>query len=393
MINIWIPQHLIEKHRNGDTFTPEEQEEFDNWKNEDERHGAYLDDITRPGRLEELKAVALATDIASMSRKIEEALDRRERVVKMWTRRVAIAAAVLTAIVLGYFSYKSRVRSASPEQETAWRPSTEKRSIVLPGGKEIYLDTASGGWLANKDRWSVTKTNQVSLAFAWMSGTRRDTDKGDFVVSNPRGSYRMAMPDGSRIWLNDSSAIRFPAGYGLKERRVQVSGCAYFEVADDAAHPFRLNYDTTEISVLGTRFEVRAYPDEGRIYIKVRDGVVGVDIAGKRLTLRRGQCVRFDAGKPGGERFYFYKIIEDNVGGWCRDLLDFTNQDPKGIAAILTKHYGMEAPRFVNGAEFMGPLGKGSLNGRNPLDSVLKQLSVQELEFKVVGKSIHVIKN
>jgi transmembrane sensor len=110
------------------------------------------------------------------------------------------------------------------------------------------------------------------------------------TLAAPHGSrYQVELPDGSRVWLNAASALRFPTAFAGAQRRVWLTGQAYFEVAHNKRQPFRVEAGGTSVQVLGTHFDVMAYPDEPGVRTTLLEGSVNVSRAGQQARLRAGQ--------------------------------------------------------------------------------------------------------
>jgi ferric-dicitrate binding protein FerR (iron transport regulator) len=405
MITVNIPKDIIDKYRRGETLTPEEREILDSWLKEDEVHRNYLEKVTRPGYMEDLKRVALQTDIEAMSREIEARLDKKEGrldrrpvvPVKRMFARMAAAVLILGAGV--YLLVRFIGNLTTPQNVIAWDAPTSLIRIILPDGKAVYPDSAARGLVASTQGLNIIRTDSGQLAFAWVPGRQQGGYKGYISVTIPKkeghqeaspanGKYQVALPDGSKVWLNVASSMRIPVAFVEGERNVDMRGEAYFDVAPDKDHPFTVDAGIGRDSVLGTKFNVRAYPDEHRFSTSVSEGLVKVNLPGITRTLSRGEGVRYDTNIP--ERIISWHR-SDSVGAWRHGILNFSNLDPRGVAEILTKEYDLDPPRYFNGADTLGPAAYGSVGGEVPLEKVIKLLKgMGDVDFRLVGRSIHV---
>ena len=195
--------------------------------------------------------------------------------------RVAAAAAILIAAFTGiYFLFNQK-----PKQDIAQSGSTNQKEIIVPGGDKaililadgsaIVLDTLHTGSLPQQGNTRIVKLNTGSLAYNAGAGSQLETLYN--TLSTPSGGqFQLVLPDGSKVWLNSSSSIRFPTAFNGDERKVELTGEAYFEVAKNAAKPFKVSVKEMEVEVLGTHFNIMAYDDERSINTTLLEGSVKV---------------------------------------------------------------------------------------------------------------------
>ncbi|HVW58977.1 MAG TPA: hypothetical protein VHC48_03040, partial [Puia sp.] len=192
MITVNIPKDIIDKYRRGETLTPEEREILDSWLKEDEVHRNYLEKVTRPGYMEDLKRVALQTDIEAMSREIEARLDKKEGrldrrpvvPVKRMFARMAAAVLILGAGV--YLLVRFIGNLTTPQNVIAWDAPTSLIRIILPDGKAVYPDSAARGLVASTQGLNIIRTDSGQLAFAWVPGRQQGGYKGYISVTIPK---------------------------------------------------------------------------------------------------------------------------------------------------------------------------------------------------------------
>jgi len=209
-----------------------------------------------PG-LEEIQSKVLA--------RIHQTINRKKaRIIPMYARRFAAAAAVILVVSAGLFYYRSLKfdQSLSDIAKQDIAPGSNKAILTLGSGKRIVLTGAANGELAKEEGVVITKAADGQLIYT-VSG--KDSNSSDFnTIETPRGGqHQLRLPDGTEIWLNAATTLKYPANFtALKERRVQLSGEAYFQVAKDGSHPFIVETDRSSVEVLGTHFDVNAYKDD-----------------------------------------------------------------------------------------------------------------------------------
>ncbi|HEY9261811.1 FecR family protein [Chitinophaga sp.] len=188
----------------------------------------------------------------------------------------AAAAALLGAV---FFSGRFYLKKATPAPIAAnatapLAPGSNKAMLVLADGKTIPLDSANIGALAQQGNTSITNT-QEGLAYK-AEGTAASVVYNT-VVTPRGGQYQLTLADGSKVWLNAASSIRFPTAFPGKERVVEITGEGYFQVAANAQQPFRVKVKgkpDMEVNVLGTSFNIMAYADEQTITTTLEEGAV-----------------------------------------------------------------------------------------------------------------------
>ncbi len=187
------------------------------------------------------------------------------RVRRAWLRYAAVLLLAAGTVVVVYRTYRqpaadiARVIPATPSADIA--AGGNKAVLTLADGSEIVLDSAVTGNIASQGGTQITKPEAGALAYHGAGAGEKAI--GLNTVSTPRGGqYRVVLPDGSVVWLNAASSVTFPTAF-VKERNVTMTGEAYFEVKTDAARPFTVRTEQGQmIQVLGTSFNINAYPDE-----------------------------------------------------------------------------------------------------------------------------------
>ncbi|WP_048508602.1 FecR family protein [Chryseobacterium angstadtii] len=188
------------------------------------------------------------------------------------------AAAVLAIISMSIYAYQSLHRNASPEMVSTYGdevlPGTNRATLIIEGGKAIPLSEGKTGIKVSKDQilyndgTAVTEKHPVQYA----------------TLSTPRkGQYQINLPDGTKVWLNAESSLRYPTAFSGAQRLVELQGEGYFEVAHDAKHPFIVKSGHQSVKVLGTTFNINTYPNEpgtvttllsGRIELENETGTI-----------------------------------------------------------------------------------------------------------------------
>src|SRR5699024_5260550 len=169
------------------------------------------------------------------------------------------------------------------------------------------------------------------------------TDIAYNSLTTPRGGqYQLTLPDGTKVWLNAASSIRYPTAFTEHERQVKITGEAYFEVAKDAHKPFIVTVDNMEVKVLGTRFNINAYADETTINTTLLEGSVKVVSSTdniRSLILNSGQQVQLDKV---GQMELVKNADVGEVSAWKKGLFVFHSDELPAIMRRLSRWYDVE---------------------------------------------------
>ncbi|MEP7376779.1 MAG: FecR domain-containing protein [Chitinophagaceae bacterium] len=270
-------------------------------------------------------------------------------------KRIAVAVSITLILGLGsYFIFFNKpakqndiVKKTGPQDVKA--PQSNRAMITLADGRNIYLDSADNGTLVQQDNINIIKssdgkivyTNSGSSPSGGTDGSERSSGVRLNTLSNPRGSkvIDMTLSDGSHVWLNAGSSITYPIAFIGSERKVSITGEAYFEVAHDKTKPFFVSKGDMQVEVLGTHFNVNAYDDEDAIRVTLLEGSVKVlpTALAVGTKLKPGQQALVSAG---------VKVVNDvnteEVTAWKDNRFIFNSLDIKTIMRQLSRWYDVD---------------------------------------------------
>lgn len=302
-------------------------------------------------------------------------------------RRALQWAAVLTGItLLGYFSYyfihdKKEQPSRAVVVPSDVQPGTNGAILTLASGKVIVLDTATNGTLDS----NILKSQAVIVFEPAPSGESVQYN----TLTTPRArQQQLILPDGSHVWLNAESSIRFPTTFTGTTREIEISGEAYFEITHDKTKPFVVNVRQSSVLVLGTHFNVMAYPEEAFLETTLLEGAVSFRNSKEQITLKPGQQGRLSQTKQ--LQLVTNPDIE-TVMAWKNGLQSFKKADIATVLRQVKRWYDVdidyggsvpseitfsgEVPREVTLTQLLKALESKQLSFR--LDASNKKLSVQ----------------
>jgi len=308
-------------------------------------------------------------------------------------RKLAVAALVLLiagkVVLLFLPTAPAKLPSAGTSQPVSYThdlpPGRNNAILTLADGHTITLDSAANGGLAQQGNTKVIKLNG-QIAYKNTGGAQGDAAILFNTISTARGNqYQLVLSDGTKVWLNAASSLRFPTSFKGKERRVEVTGEAYFEIAKNPSIPFKVQAGSGEIDVLGTHFNVNAYADEPSVKTTLLEGAVAVKKATALQMLTPGQQAEFS---PQGAI-----TLSDNVDviretAWKDGFFWFNNTDIHALMRQVSRWYDVDV-------EFQGNITDEGFTGKVPrslpLSKLLNILEQFELHFKIEGKKIIVL--
>jgi ferric-dicitrate binding protein FerR (iron transport regulator) len=317
-------------------------------------------------------------------------------VKRRWMR---IAAAASVVLVLGVAAYwLIRTRETKPGTTTTIAttkdisPGGNKAVLILADNSTIVLDSAANGQLAQQGTAIITKSKDGQLAYSLPD---RGEAKPVFnTLRTPRGGqYQLVLPDGSKVWLNAASAITYPTSFPGKERKITIDGEAYLEVAHNAAKPFKVEANGTEVEVLGTHFNVHAYTDEPAEKITLIEGRVKVGnrqsaIGNQSIILKPGEQAELIADS----RFTIHEkssINIEEVLAWKNGQFLFDNSSIDFVMKQIERWYDVEVV-------YEGQKPEGHFKGKIPrsvmASEMLKIIEASGIHFRIENKKIIIMK-
>jgi transmembrane sensor len=413
---------LIEKFLE-ERLGPEEEKELKEWLAEAEHNDSFFQQITNREVLREKLKYYASTDSEAIWNKTLQKIDGGAKLVDLYPTRktikmpfgkIAIAASILVLISAGTWFYFSQSTTDQTAQKGKNEPATINNPIVPGGnkailtlndGKTIALAAVQNGNLADEGQMQITKIDGRLIY------TRKPDSDGSLnskeiynTVTTPRGGeYQITLPDGSKVWLNAASSLRFPIVFAGNERIVELTGEAYFEVNPQeqavakgrnaqsskiAKTPFIVKINTpagnkNEVEVLGTHFNVMAYTDESAIKTTLVEGKVKVTSGSSIQTIRPGEQARLSEGTIS------VKNVEANdVVSWTSGFIPVAGPDVEYTLRQIARWYDVNIV-------FQGKKPEGSFEGKLPrtasIENVIKLLNVNNIKARLNGKDRTII--
>ena len=305
----------------------------------------------------------------------------------VWTRLAAAASIVMLITVGAYLwisgNYKNEIAKteiASKQLKNDIAPGTNKAILTLGDGSTLILDDAHNGVIANQSNTKVIKLNDGQLAYNTVKAKPSQILYN--TITTPRGGqYKLALPDGSIALLNAASSIRFPVAFVGNERKVDITGEVYFEVAKNKNRPFKVSVKDMNIEVLGTHFNVMAYDNESMIKTTLLEGVVKVSKGETHAILSPGEQARLN-----NQGIKVDKNVNLNEAvAWMNGRFIFNATDIEEIMRQISRWYDVDVvyERRISKETF-----SGIVNRNSNVSQVLKIMEQAGIKFKIEGRKI-----
>lgn len=341
--------------------------------------------LVQEGKLDEQLLVAM-NEAAGIAEADELAFEQsqQKKVRPLWIRIVA-AAMLFICLAAGIYSYqrteKTPVIQASIVKHDA-EPGGTKATLTLADGSTISLTDAGNGELAEQAGVKITKSAQGQLIYTLTDQSAKALAYN--TITTPKGGeYQVNLPDGTKVWLNAASSIKFPTTFvNAGNRKVELKGEAYFEVAKSKDQPFLVSTSRQEIVVLGTHFNINAYEDESETMTTLLEGSLRVSAAGQVL-LKPGQQVKTsNTGKAE------LKVQQANIAqtmAWKNGYFHFENENLYTVMRQLARWYDVDIvyENARSDDEFVGDIPR-----KVKLSAVIKILEYTGTRFRIENKKL-----
>lgn len=310
-----------------------------------------------------------------------------------WVRIVAAAIIILIIGAGAYFNIikpdsKDLVVTQNNQSNDVAAPGQVQAVITLADGRKIVLDSTGSGTIAMEGSVNVSKNQQGEIIYT-ASGTENNELQYN-ILFNPRGSkiVGLVLSDGTKVWLNSESSLRYPTAFSGNERKVEITGEAYFEVTKQKQNvkgkiqnfPFLVTANGVITEVLGTQFNVNAFDDETAVRITLLEGSVKVAKGNDYKLLKPGQQARLPIAED--HIYVAGNVVVSEVMAWKNGMFHFNDVDIQTMMRQIARWYNVEV-------EYRGIIPQRSFRGeidRNvPVSKVLQMLEFVGISFKIEG--------
>jgi len=311
-----------------------------------------------------------------------------------WRSAAAVLLVGLSSALYIYYRPVQKpalaVETVQPKPAPDIAPGGDKAILTLSDGAQVVLNDAGKGLVAQQGKTALCKRADGQLEYITDASAGKDAEEkiGYNTVTTPRGGqYQITLPDGSRVWLNASSSIRFPTRFFGNERRVETTGEVYFEVHKDPSLPFHVSTDGHDIEVLGTTFNLMAYDDEPHIKTTLVEGSVKVTNLQQTQLLKPGEQ---SIALKEKETLKVVRADLDEALAWKTGQFIFNNEDLESIMRKVARWYDVEIDFKEN---FRDLRFTGGMSRFENVSGVLKMLELTgTVHFTIKERRIEVMR-
>ncbi len=302
--------------------------------------------------------------------------------------RIAVAASVIFLIcaIFFYYNYKPAANKRQFVLNDI-RPGDNKAILTLANGEQIVLTDAGNGKIAKENNTIINKTADGELIYI-NKGTKSLAYN---TVSTPRGGqYTLTLSDGTKVFLNAASSLKYPVAFTDKERRVELTGEAYFEVARNAAKPFKVTSGDQVVEVLGTHFNINGYSDEPIIKTTLIEGSVRIYAGKQALMLAAGQQSLTISDGRGNLKILLNKDadIASDIA-WRNGLFQFNNASIREVMKDAARWYDVDVT-YEN--DLPAVKVTGQISRKVNLSGLLELMEFAGARIKIEGRHVTILK-
>eukprot|EP01133_Synstelium_polycarpum_P002839 gene2839-3261_t len=375
---------LLKKYRQGHC-SPEEVQLLESW---------YLDEGRKKGPVIEEQ------ELVQVKQQLWEAISARQGkqgVRKMGSRaytyfKLGAVAALLLVFAAGLYMYRTNGnRSGYLKNADLVVPGGNRAVLTLSNGKKVILDQRGNGELAKNQGIEVLKLSDGQLLYKVSASGQKKSEDASLLyntIETPMGGqYQVILADGTKVWLNAGSSLKYPLAFAGTLRKVELKGEGYFEVAKDKKRPFQVKTEHQLVEVLGTHFNVNAYPDEEEARTTLVEGSVkvssGQDPEHYSALLKPGQECKLGKGK-----LLVQQADVEEALAWKNGYFVFDDVDLKTALRKIGRWYNVEVGYDGN---FDRIVLDGSVSKFKDINQVLDVLHLTtQLNFTLNGRRIMV---
>lgn len=369
-----------------DDISEEEMIRLQGWLDENERHRKLLDELRDKEVLQQEIGAYASFDTFRRWIQLKEEMDKTSRKRRLLLRVWKSVAAVFVVAVAGGLLYWQITDSARPVEEQVLvaqiRPGETQAVLITGKGQQLLLQGLKDTCLDITGNETLKISKDGSLEYS-LSALSRMPEWHTLQV--PRGGeYKIVLDDGTEIWLNSASELKYPAHFVGNERRVCLVGEAYFQVARNEAAPFIVETRDMDVKVLGTSFNVSAYEDEENSHATLVEGRVEVDdkVNGEKVTLTPGEQALLQ-----GKEMVVREVNTKLYSMWRLDRFTFASEDMEGVIRKLSRWYNVNF--FFSNSSMKQKRFTGSLPKYSDISQVLKMIEMTtDIKFQVKGNTI-----
>ena len=377
--------HELEQKWLDRTITPDEAREYADWYNSGPEAPVEIPGSFAKSDAElEKRMLAKILINTGLAKPLVQLRKRR------WLLKLSAAAMIVSLTGIGAWFYlsepaaKETVKGVSVKAlQNDVSPGKGKATLTLADGSTILLDNATNGMITRQGNTKIIKLSNGQLKYT-VTGAANDQVMLNTMRTPRGGEYQLTLPDGTQVWLNSASSITYPTAFSGSQRKISITGEAYFEVAKDKSKAFQVNIaGRGKVEVFGTHFNINAFSDEPGIYITLVEGAVKVSNKQQELMMKPGEQAVIDQN----QKLILHKHVDtEEVIAWKNGYFVFNNATLGMIMRQVQRWYDVDVvyEGDIQNERFVGKVPRS--------ENASKLIKVLELthtvKFNIIGKKI-----
>ncbi len=353
--------------------TEEEKREVEAWKNERAGRSELVENLLGQKDMVENDKELKRFPVWEAWRQAEKRLGRPRKGLRLLVECCKYAAVLAILAGGGYFLFRERPLEVKVTKVgmPVFHSGTKGARLILGDGKVVEITKDNRFQLAETDG-TIIRKDSAAIVYSPV------TSAGDSLVYNKMETltgmeYTLALSDGSLVYLNAETSVKYPVVFAENERMVELDGEAYFEVAKDASRPFIVRMNGVDVKVTGTSFNARAYRNEGKVVTTLIEG--RVEVNGKAIV--PGEQARYEVGNGNLE---VAKVDVEHFVAWKEGYFVFRNERLEDVMRTLARWYKVEY-HFMDEASKDVRIGArfGRYNDMTPIIEMLRETELVDV--------------
>jgi transmembrane sensor len=372
-------------------LTEAEHDELDAWVESSDENMLLFEELTDEKNIEAnlawMDKTSTEKNLELTKKEIEFSLEHKNLKTKKWFYSIAASVILLIAAFVIYKiinNKQSKQTSIAKIDQTESQPGGNKATLTLSNGSVIDLISTPNGIIKGDNGTIINKSKDGEILYN--DNDDSNSIASDNILTTPKGGqYKVQLPDGSQVWLNAASSLKYPTAFATSERIVELNGEGYFEIAKDRTKPFKVKLeDGSEVKVLGTHFNIMAYENEESKDVTLLEGSVAITKGNNQQNLTPGQQGRIISSKI----ILVNSVDTDQVTGWKNGQFIFHDADIQSIMRQVARWYDVDIKYETTNTQHFN----ATISRKEP---VLKLLHILEetgqIHFKTENKIIYVL--
>jgi transmembrane sensor len=372
-------------------LTEAEHDELDAWVESSDENMLLFEELTDEKNIEAnlawMDKTRTEKNLQLTKKQIEFTPEHKNLKTKRWSYGIA-ASVILLIAAFGIYKIinnkQSKSSSIAKIDQTEIQPGGNKATLTLSNGSVIDLVSAPNGIIKGDNGTIINKSKEGEILYN--ENAANNSIASDNILTTPKGGqYKVQLPDGSNVWLNAASSLKYPTAFTSSERIVELKGEGYFEIAKDKTKPFKVQLaDSSQVKVLGTHFNIMAYENEKAKEVTLLEGSVEITKGNEEQNLVPGQQGRIISSKI----ILVNSADTDQVTGWKNGQFIFHDAEIQSIMRQVARWYDVDIKYETTNTQHFN----ATISRKEPVLRLLHILEeTGQIHFKTENKVIYVL--